>query len=207
MRLRIAVTILLTGWGLGWARPTRADDMPVESPHSLYLTHGVSLISSRELRRLEVPTGTIAVGAGVGYLWANGFGLDADLMAIDSTANASSSFGFPREWSEAKTWYHQNRLTLGGSYRHSLARHFVIGPEGGLSFNSIEVGLYEGAFRLKEHDDPIGWYLGIVSAIPINRVFFDFRAKYHSVKLDMPRLGVDSEMTQLTLLAGFGFVL
>lgn len=207
MMRRIAVTILLTSVGMSWSRPAHAEGMPLEHPHALYLTHGASQVSSRELRRLEVPIGAFAVGAGVSYLWANGLALDADVMVIDSTANATSSYGESIDRSDARSWYHQNRLTLGGSYRHPLAKHFVIGPEGGLAFNSIEIGLFEGDFRLKEHDDPIGWYLGLVAAIPIKRVFFDFRAKYQSVPLDMPRLGVDSEMAQLTLLTGFGLVI
>lgn len=207
MMLRFAVTILLTGVVFGASRPACAGDMPLEHPHALYLTHGMSQISSRELARLDVPAETFAVGAGAGYLWANGLALDVDVMVVDSTTDATPSTSESADWSTAKAWYHQKRLMLGGSYRHPLARHFFIGPEGGLSFNSIEVGLFEGDFRLKEHDDPIGWYLGLVSAIPIRRVFLDFRAKYQSVRLAMPRLGVDSEMAQLTLLIGFGFVL
>jgi opacity protein-like surface antigen len=175
-------------------------------PLSLYATHGYSHVHNHQLKRLLVSDSSFTVAAGAGYHLPSGLGVDMELLALGNKRENSGDSG-NRYAFQSITTYQQERFSLGGSYRHSLSDHFALFPEAGISWNAVRVGLREFSYNQTGKAHAWGWYLGAGAVIPIRRVFFDLRAKYSVVDLQMEGLGVDSPMYQTTVLVGFGFVI
>ncbi len=173
---------------------------------SLYLTHGGSYLKTPELERLDIARSAFAIGAGAGYDLTSDFTISTELLFVDSIKKVGSDYS-SASTSAASNRYHQDRLTLGGTFKMQVAKCLVLLPEAGLSFNHFKITLTEHSYRVVTSQRSLGWYLGFGSIVPIKRVFFDFRYKYQGVKLKMERIGADEMMFQSTILAGFGFVI
>lgn len=177
-----------------------------DRPVALYLTHGLSYINTPELERLGVPEYAFTIGLGVGYDLLPELALNTELIIVDvSRKNVADNDKVYS--SEARTWFHQERATIGLSYKKRLGRNFILFPEAGLALNHIKVGLSEKSYHLETSQRTSGWYWGLGAVVPIRRVFIDFRYKYQEVNLNMEAIGADKKMFQSTLLIGFGFVI
>jgi hypothetical protein len=175
-------------------------------PLSLYLTHGVSSFDSQELERLGVAEDALAIGAGVGFDLTNELMINTELLFVDSYKTVETDYS-GSSWSPASARYHQDRLTVGLMWKRHVAKHLFLFPEAGISSNRLKITLVEKSYRLVSAQNSYGWYLGAGLIIPIRRVFFDIRYKFHELKLDLKEIGADKLMYQSTLLIGFGFVI